>query len=250
VRWLRREQEEGADELASTYTGRPVALASSILKVWQSSRDRKALGGVCAAVPGRVALPSGVLLSGPATSETLRTITARVERLIARLPAPTRLRQCVEAGLASIALIAGALAALTIPSWITERYGPDAALSFGVFSATPAVPAESPAFATFRQLSPAETGSGAGTVPPATVAAGASPTHGCPCVESQAQLRRGEGAAGAAAPNRLAWGSADRPTWEVRTASAEASVRTARPLATWTDAGPQVGVFLVSGVES
>ena len=34
ARWLREEQEHAADDLASDSTGRPAALASSILKVW------------------------------------------------------------------------------------------------------------------------------------------------------------------------------------------------------------------------
>ncbi|MEX2420895.1 MAG: M56 family metallopeptidase, partial [Actinomycetota bacterium] len=70
ARWLRHEREESADELASEVTRRPGALASSILKVWESSsasRHRLA----CAAVPSRLALAGGGAM-----------IESRIERLI------------------------------------------------------------------------------------------------------------------------------------------------------------------------
>ncbi|MDQ3974175.1 MAG: hypothetical protein M3276_07555, partial [Actinomycetota bacterium] len=41
LRWLRREQEESADELACGQTRRPAALASGILKVWDGGRWRQ-----------------------------------------------------------------------------------------------------------------------------------------------------------------------------------------------------------------
>lgn len=255
VRWFRREQEEGADELASTHTGRPVALASSILKAWNCSRDRRALAGVCAAAAhGRVALPSGVLVPGPAMGESLKTITARIERLIARAPSPGRLRQCTEAGLALAALAAGTAAALTVPPWIATTFETDS-LSFGYLAAPPEVPVEAPALATFRALTPATSEDTSPSSAGSTSYAGTTVTSlsgagsGCPCVESQAQLRRREPAQGAGAPTRLSWGSADRPPWQVRATYRDATVRTARPLVLLSDTGPRVGVFLVSAAE-
>ncbi len=255
VRWLRREQEEGADELASAYTGRPVALASSILKVWDCSRERKALAGVCAAVPGgagTAALPSGVLAAGSSVGETVKTIAVRVERLIARAPAPTRLRQRAEAGLAAAAIVTGTTAALMVPAWIDTRLDGEN-LTFVYLSAPPVLPVESPALATFRSLTPTadELPAVAAAQPdPAEIGSQPAPAGaGCPCVESRADLARREPAVGQSAPARLSWGSADRPAWDVRSRYGDAPVRTARPLVLLSDTGAQVGVFLVSAGE-
>jgi Zn-dependent protease with chaperone function len=248
ARWLRREQEEGADELASRHTGRPVALASSILKVWDCSRDRRALAGVCAAVPGRAAaLPSGLLVGGPSLGVARQTITARGEGLIARVPAPTTLRQWVEGGLASVALLAGTTAALTVPAWINGQLGGQA-LSFVYLSAPPERPVEAAAFATFRALTPSVAAVSAGAAAePAPWRGGftQSRAEGCPCIETRAQLRDAEPARGRDGPNRLAWGSTERPAWDVRLPGGDTTVRTARPLVLISDTGPRVGVFLV-----
>lgn len=256
ARWLRREQEESADELASEHTGRPVALASSILKVWDCSRERRHLNAVCAAVPAarsaqlslrslapgpaRLALPSGVITPGHGGGG-MKVITARVERLIARLPAPSPLRRAVEVFMAAGVLAAGTSAALTLPAWIaTDLQAPS--LSFVYLSAPPAAPAESPAFATFRALTPATAAVTTATqedftLTPATVA-------GCPCVESQAELRAGEAAAASRSAARLAW-SSGRPAWEMTEGPATQTVQTARPLWRIGDSGSQVGFFLV-----
>lgn len=245
ARWLQREQEESADELATEYTGRPVALASSILKVWDCSRDRRRLATVCAAVPGRLALPSGVLAGGIAGGAGMKVITARVERLIARLPAPGRLRRWSELALAAGVLAAGMTAALTVPSWIATDLNAGS-LSFLYLGAPPATPVESPAFTTFRALTPdrAPAAAGAETAAPSGFGLTADPVAGCPCVESQAQLRTGEPVASRSMPSRLAW-SSGRPAWEMIEPARGGTLQTARPLWRITESGTQVGFFLV-----
>lgn len=250
ARWLRREQEESADELASRHTGRPVALASSILKVWTSSRGRPQPAGVCAAVPGRVALPSGVLVGGPRMGDPMKVITARVERLIAKVPAPGVVRHCAEVGLAVAVLAVGASAAVTLPRWIATDLGADS-LSFVYLSAAPATPVESPAFATFRALTPPVRESGVPAGAPETPTSASQAQHasferGCPCIESQAQLASGEVATGSGLPRRLTWGTSARPAWDVSEPHGDVAIRTARPLVTLGDTGPQVGFFVVS----
>jgi Zn-dependent protease with chaperone function len=248
VRWLQREQEESADELASLHTGRPVALASSILKVWDRSRNQRRLATVCAAVPGRLALPSGVLAGRPEQAG-MKVITARVERLIARLPAPSRLRRWSELALASAVLAAGTAAAVTVPSWIaTDLNGHS--LSFLYLSAPPAVPVESPAFATFRALAPAVPATAAAnTEPGPSFGLGEESVRGCPCVESQAQLHSGTGVASRRGPTRLAW-SSGRPAWEVIEPAPTGTIQTARPLWRLKDSGSQVGFFVVGAPSS
>lgn len=239
ARWLRREQEESADELASRCTGRPVALASGILKVWDRSHTRPHLGHVCGAVPGRLALaPSGVV--GGSHPSRLALVTARVERLIADLPAPCRLRRHAEVGLAAAVLAAGTSAALTVPSWIATDLNADS-LSFVVLSAPAVTQVESPAFETFRSLTPPAAQADDSDVSAHTPAV---PPEGCTCVESQADLLAGKPAAGPPVPSRLAWGAADRPAWDM--AAAAEGIRSARPLWTVADSQTQVGFFLVS----
>jgi Zn-dependent protease with chaperone function len=242
-RWLQREQEESADELATEYTGRPVALASSILKVWECSRDHRRLATVCAAVPGRVALPSGVLVVRPGSQGGLRVVTARVERLIARLPAPSRLRRWSEMALAAGVLVVGTSAALTVPGWIATDLNASS-LSFLYLGAPPVTPAESPAFATFRALAPEAPAAAASATGAASTALVADRVAGCPCVESQAQLHTGETGSSRARPSRLAW-SSGRPAWEMIETAPGGTIQTARPLWRLTESGPQVGFFLV-----
>jgi Zn-dependent protease with chaperone function len=244
-RWLSREQEESADELATEYTGRPVALASSILKVWECSRGHRQLATVCAAVPGRVALPSGVIVGRPGTADGMRVITLRVERLIARFPAPTRLRRWAETFLATGVLVAGISAALTVPGWIATDLNARS-LSFLYLGAPPAAPVESPAFATFRALTPEVQPVGADAGAALAVPAGGQ-VAGCPCVESQAQLHTGE--TGTSRPSRLAW-SSGRPAWEMIEAAPTGTLQTARPLWRITETGTQVGFFLVGAPAS
>ncbi|HUH08235.1 MAG TPA: hypothetical protein VML96_10575, partial [Egibacteraceae bacterium] len=188
-------------ELASRHTHRPVALASSILKVWDTSRRHRSLSAACAAVGyhrGRMALsmmtpPLPAVASGPAVSHPLpagqaaRAITVRVERLISDGPIMTVLRRRVELALALLVLCAASSAAITVPSWIASAFTPQV-----YFVARPAAqPVEAPAFATFRELAPAVPASSERSSSTATTSSTANESLGCPCIESQAQLRQG-----------------------------------------------------------
>lgn len=255
VRWLRREQEESADGLASTHTQRPAALASGILKVWDCSREQSGPRGVCAAVPLRRPALAGiggrVLAPGRSLRGGAKLVTGRVERLIARVPSITPLRRGVEATLAAAVLAAASAAALTLPGWIVTEH--DAAMvAFGYLSAQPGTAVESPAFATFRDLAAAGDSEPAhlirGRVAPVTPAAGArggATRTGCPCVETQAQLRAGVPSTGPSTPTQMLWRRGGHRTWELDPLSRGGGVRPARPLITLTDTGPHVGFFLV-----
>lgn len=237
ARWLHREREESADELASRCTGRPAALASGILKVWdRQDVSQTPVPAACAAV-GVARLPSGVVLPGRAGRRARRIVAARVERLIAAVPAPSALRRRAEALLACAALAASASAALTVPSWIASTLGADS-VDFLYLSGSSTVSVESPAFTTFRALAP--TNSGGGSVDARPVAAPA-PTG----IESRAELLTGERRAVGA--NRLSWGSQEHPAWSV---NPPGEVRRARPLVyTLNDAGTQMGVFVVRAAD-
>lgn len=257
VRWLRREQEESADELASAHTGRPAALASGILKVW----DRAAGGPrvACAAVPGRrLALATAGTRgqsTGPSTSTramrgAAKAVTLRVERLITAAPAVPLWRRHAETALAAGVVAAASAAALTVPGWIVAEHDADM-LAFGILTAQPSQSVESPAFATFRQLAPPmhppadaryQSADVAVSVPPA---GGAADRGACPCVESQAQLRDSVAATGSSSPRHMLWRSGQQRSWELDPLQRDGSVRAARPLITLSDSGPQVGFFLV-----
>lgn len=258
VRWLRREQEESADELASAHTGRPGALASGILKVWDSSRARRQPPLVCAAVPGRRLAFSGAgsdtdVSEGASRNltEEARAITARVERLITRRPRPPGWRRRVETAGVGGVLVAATAASLVLPGWIVAQHDTDM-FAFGYLTAQPSTMADSPAFATFRQLAPSP-----GAPADAMSAASASTTQAvggvsvpgtdrgaCPCVETQAQLRNAVAATGPGAPTHMLWRSGGHRTWELDPLARE-GVHSARPLLTLSDSGPQVGFFLL-----
>lgn len=237
ARWLHREREESADELASRCTGRPAALASGILKVWdRSDATRPPVPSTCAAV-GVARVPSGVVLPGRAGRRAGRIVAARVERLIAAVPAPSGVRRRAEALLACAVLAASASAALTVPSWIASTLGADS-VDFLYLSGQTAVTAESPAFATFRTLAPSTGEAGAVDARPAAATA---PSR----IESRAELLSGERRAGHA--ERLSWGNHEHPAWSV---NPPGDVRRARPLVyTLNDAGTQMGVFVVGAAE-
>lgn len=245
ARWLRREQEESADELACEHTGRPAALASSILKVWDRSHGRQAPRHACAAVPGRLAVPSGVVSLRVPGADPMGALTARIERLIARVPAPTPLRRLAETALAAVVLVSGAAAALAVPGWIASEANIES-VNFGYLTPTPPQPVEAPAFATFRAIAP-----------PTSAASSAAPAAGlpwertgaqapCVCVESRAQLHEEQAARAPQRPHRLSWGGAEQPAWQLAEPYPDAAMRQARPLWTTGDSGPQVGVFLLS----
>jgi Zn-dependent protease with chaperone function len=253
ARWLRREQEESADELASRHTGRPVALASGIVKVWESG-VRGAPAAAACAVTGRLVTPSGLLVGGPTAGDPVKVLRARVERLMALAPNPGILRRLAEVVLAGAVLVAGTATAITVPRWIaTELESPS--LAFGYLAVPPAVPVESPAFATFRALAPepAVVDTRAGGLAAFARPAEAVPAPSLPPpvsaaylgIETQAQWRLQQPALAPAPPSSMLWRTGERAPWDVTGPSTTVTPR-ARPLLTLNDVGPRVGFFLVS----
>ncbi|MGH8903882.1 MAG: M56 family metallopeptidase [Egibacteraceae bacterium] len=252
ARWLRSEQEESADDLATTHTHRPVALASSILKVWDCSQGRPVPRLACAAAgPLRLA-PVGVPLPerlDPArqrrltrsASETTKALAARVERLIGAAPVLSPLRRRAEVALAASVLVLALSAAVVVPSYLAVDRQVDG-LSFGYLLPPPDGPVESPAFATFRALTPQAAVSVSQADHLAAVTAREVPVGvpmPCPCVETPAQLNQ---RIGASEPPRVhSWAADGYAPYEYRHTDVAA-----RELWTLSDSGPQVGVFLVT----
>ena len=240
VRWLHREREESADELASTHTRRPAALASGILKVFEGAAPAATPLPVCAAVPGAMALRRG-----PRLSDGALVVAARVERLVSAPRARSALRQVAEVVLAAVLIVAASAATLVVPRWIATEL--DAySLAIG-YVPPPAQVVESPAFATFRALAPfggavQELRGYERTLAPAPPV-DRERVGACPCVESQAQWLAGVPATGPAPDAAMTWRRTASPTWAVRPGAG--SVR-ARPLLTLREAGPQVGFFVVA----
>lgn len=228
ARWLHREQEESADELAARATGRPAALASGILKVWQRG------------VPGTpaVACPA---VRGPrrpalALSSGSQHVALRVERLIVERPRPSLRRTRAEFVLAAAVLSVGLVAALTVPAWIVERTDADQIwVPFQTSTRAAGGAAESPAFATFRSL----TATTADAPDGALRTTAAVEEAACPCVETQAQLREEMGATAPIGRPRLVWSGHRDPDYDVP----DVRVREVLSL----EQGPRVGVFLVDG---
>lgn len=243
ARWLIREREESADELAVSQTRRPGALASSIVKIWDARRDRGRVAVACAAVPnGRLALST----AGRGASPAAVMLTARVERLLEPALAPGLARRLLELPLALVAVALATAVALVVPGWVAADYNAYS-LSIGYLAAPLAEPVESPAFATFRALAPERrpVRDDARAITSGAPATAVMASPGCPCVESQAQLAQGVAASVPGAAPRMLWRSADHDPWEVRGPRAGQEVRSARPLWTLSDNGPQVGFFVV-----
>lgn len=240
-RWLHREREESADELASTHTRRPAALASGILKVFEGAAPRSTPLSACAAVPGAIALGGR---RGPGLSDGALVVAERVERLVSGSRGRSAARQVAEVSVAAVLIVAASAATLVVPPWIATEL--DAySLAIG-YVPPPAQTVESPAFATFRALAPFAgateelRGYERTFAPGAPVAAERIGT--CPCVESQAQWLAGVPATGPAPDPTMTWRRTASPTWAVR--PGVGSVR-ARPLLTLRETGPQVGFFVV-----
>ena len=233
ARWLRHEQEESADAVAVRSTARPAALASGILKVW----DRSAASGprvACAAVPlrrPRLALAG----SAPAplvVSDGARLVAHRVELLLSGRKELSPARRTAEVGLVAAVLAIALAAGLTGPHWIAQRSGHAIEMAYLSAAATEA-PDESPAFASFRTLTHAPAQAGVATA----TADVAEQATGCPCVETQAQLRGGVVAQGPESDQELAW----RP----RDSSLLVPQGNARTLLALEQRSFRVGVFLV-----
>jgi Zn-dependent protease with chaperone function len=240
IYWLRREQEEAADDLAATCTGRPGALASTILKVWEAQTGRVRLSNACAAV-------APVALRWPAAFGFRRAphvqqphVVVRVQRLISPLHALTHRPRRRDVGLPLTVLTLAVTAGLLVPAWATHALHNDGVLL--QFYSTPSqVGTESPAFATFRATAP--TGVRARTSPVA-VPAGDDPL--CPCVESAAQLRAGVPASTGGPPSHLVWSNDGRDAWELQRLHEQARLRVNRELITFRGGQRGVGFFTVS----
>jgi beta-lactamase regulating signal transducer with metallopeptidase domain len=207
ARWLGREQEHSADELASASTRRPGALASSILKVSKRSVIPHPCG-TCAAV-SRPALAGIPWIGGPRLSDAARVVAARVERLV-EPPTVTRARRVAEAALVSLLFAVGTGATLAIPDWIARSLDvPAVALTYLPSAASPV---ESPAFTTFKVLTQeinvyADAAQRSNVPEPRPTASVASR---CPCLETQAQLGTGIAAVDVG-DDRMSWGTGTNP---------------------------------------
>ena len=249
ARWLRSEQEESADELASAHTRRPVALASGILKVWDAHRGRNRLRMACAAVPTGRAVAAGGFGGGLEVTGAARIITQRVQRLIEDAPAPSVWRRRAEVGFASAVTAAAVGAALSVPAWVAMQLDNEA-LFVGILSTPPASPVESPAFATFRALTSdtAPATASAEPSPTTTVPSASTMPEGCPCVETPTQLRMGTPAGAAADSGGLVWTEEeDYEAWRLRKPQDRSTFRVHRDLLTLNGADQQIGFFTVAG---
>jgi Zn-dependent protease with chaperone function len=239
--WLRREQEEVADDRAAGCTHRPGALASSILKVWEAQAGRMRLASACAAVtparPWRSLLPAWRSHRDVGQPHVL----VRVQRLITPLavsaqPSPRR-----ELGLPFTVLMLAVTIGVLIPAWTTRVFDNDGLL-LRVFSSSVAAQIESPAFATFRALAPRE----ARPQPVVSTLPADDVDPLCPCVESPAELRAGRSAGATATSSQLVWSSDGRDAWELHRLHEQARLRVNRNLLSWRGGQQEVGFFTVS----
>jgi Zn-dependent protease with chaperone function len=238
--WLRREQEEAADDLAAGCTHRPAALASSILKVWEAQAGRMHLASACAAVAParrwRSLLPARRSRRDGEQPHAL----VRVQRLIKPLAVSGHPSQRRELGLPFTVLMLAVTIGVLIPAWTTRVFNDG--LLLRVFSSPAAAQVESPAFATFRALAPRETGPQRAV--PTLPADDVDPL--CPCVESPAELRAGRPAGTTATSSQLVWSSDGREAWEVQSIDEKARFLVSQNLLSWHGGQREVGFFTVS----
>lgn len=237
--WLRREQEESADDLAARCTRRPGALASTILKVWEAQTGDRRLSNACAAVaPVALRWPGFGLRRRPRVQQP--HVVVRVQRLISPLHALTHRPSRRDVGLPLTVLTLAVTVGLLLPAWVTHVLHNDGVL-LQFFSAPAAAGIESPAFATFRATAPTDTGARTATGASAGVA-----DELCPCVESAAQLRAGVPAATGTAPSHLVWSSDGRDAWQLQRLHEQARLRVNRELISFRGGQREVGFFTVS----
>lgn len=240
ARWLRLEREESADELACHHTGRPGAMASGILKVWDTCHlARRPVA--CAAVGHPFALAGGGTMTG------IEILESRVERLIANPLPLSLLRRRVEIGVAAAVTAAAVTAAITVPAWVVSRYDA-AAIAVGYLATTPTTTFESSVFTTFRRLTPAP--GATQTTPPEATSASSSRTPAaapCPCVETRSDWARRDPVTQPLATSTMAWGEPDHAAWELRGLT-PSDTRDARPLLTVSAPAQHVGFFVLSSV--
>jgi len=239
--WLRREQEEAADDLAAGSTRRPAALASTILKVWEAQAGRSRLASACAAVTPVAARRSLMPAWSRHRGADQPHVLVRVQRLIKPLAVAGETSQHREMALPATVLTLAVAIGVVIPAWITQVLHNDGVL-VRVFAAPAVTQVESPAFATFRALAPRQVHQSATT---------ATPTDGdvdplCPCVESPAQLRAGRSAGEASTTSQLVWSSDGRDAWELTRIHEQARLRVNQKLLSWQGAQREVGFFTVS----
>lgn len=188
ARWLRHEQEHAADDLASQSTGRPAALASSILKVWQGSTARGtavAASMACATmVPAYLPVPAGMpsrILRQGGLRGGAKLIAERVVRLIERQEPASTVRERAEMVLLGAVLIALSAVTVLLPAQM------DSEIFLGQWSRPPAQPVESPVMATYQALNPSATSLAGVTIP---VVAPVQPCLDCLVVESVSNYRQ------------------------------------------------------------
>ena len=235
--WLRREQEESADDLAAHCTRRPGALASTILKVWEAQTGHVRPANACAAVaPVALRWPALGLRWAPRVQQP--HVVVRVQRLISPLHALTHRPSRRDVGLPLTVLMLAVTVGLILPAWVTHVANDGVLLQF---LSAPATGIESPAFATFRATAPTDTG-------PRTASGSTSggAAELCPCVESAAQLRAGVPAATGTTPAHLVWSSDGRDAWELQRLHEHARLRVNRELITFRGGQREVGFFTVS----
>lgn len=157
ARWIRQEQEHAADDLASESTGRPAALASSILKVWEgaSVRGGAALSAMACAtmVPQALPVPAGMparILRQGGLRGGAKLIATRVVRLIDGQHRASSSRERAELALLTVTI--AALTAVTVA--LPLQLGSQVMVGGWTVPAPPVV--ESPAMATFRALAPVQ----------------------------------------------------------------------------------------------
>lgn len=242
ARWLRREQEESADQVAAQVTARPAALASSILKIWDGAA-RSGPRVACAAVPADVLWRIGGRKRSSRTtavSEAARLVSRRVERLISGSYRVTLLRRRVEIALATSVLIAASGTAVAVPAWMADQYP---GMLIGPLPAVPDAPVESEVFATYRYLT-RDNPTAAGVAAAANASSSLS-SEACPCIETQAQLRQGVVATAPAAEPSLRWASSSQP-YSLHDPGRD-GVPSARSLWTMNERQSRLGVFLLDG---
>lgn len=244
-RWLLAEREETADELAAAATGRPGALASSILTVWESATVTGRRAVACAAVPVRPRRRTG-------------EVTARVERLLSPPRRPAGWRRLADVGVGGAVTAAAVGAALAVPAWTVATFD---AVGVAVGYLTPATvqddEPEAPALATFRALAPGliEAGpagppggvTGATPVRSGAGAPGSAGTPSCACVPSRTDLRDRRPPHAPAAPAALRWEGSGAPQWRLSSVGDRTVVHDARPVWAVRDPQQHVGLFILSG---
>ncbi len=244
ARWLRHEQEHSADDLASDATGRPAALASSILKVWQGSKDHarpQVAAMACAtmvpspALPVPAGLPTRLLRQG-SLSRGAKQIAERVVRLIERGAPLTLRRQRIELTAAMAAVVVATGMTVLLPAQVNGE------LLLAQWTRPPAQPVVSPAMATFGALAanPSPLAEASEAVAGYTASTAETCTD-CVLLESGAEWR--SQTAPTLPPRAPGWQAGGR-VWQPSVGGAP-TPPSAQPLWGVEASGSRVGFFLV-----